>query len=158
MTAKRVCFWIRFFLVAVAVCGIYLCIFGYPFLASLSSLSSLANEYQIGAWLIFLWVVSIPCFVILILMWKISCAVKKEMVFTLAIAKRVKACSQILFIDTSFLLIGGIVFTAFRVIDIFIPIIFILSIFGFFLAFVAAVSSHYIAKAAEIKEENEGTI
>lgn len=135
MTAKKLCFWIRFTTVAVAACGLYLCIFGYPFLVSLSTLTGIVKTYQIWAWLIFLWAVSIPCFVILIFIWNISSAVKNDLIFTQKVAKKVKICAQILFADTSVLFVGGIVFTALRIIDLFIPFIFLLVVLGLSLLF-----------------------
>jgi hypothetical protein len=158
MTSKMLSLWIRFAIIAIAVCGLYLCICAYPFITSLSSFTDTISELKLWAWLIFLWTVSIPCFVILIFVWKVTYAIKNETAFSTRVAKQVKLCAQILFLDSGMLLIGGIVFTVLRIIDLFIPIVFILVLSGLALAIFAAVLSRYIAKAAVLKEENEGTI
>lgn len=118
MTAKSLFFWVRFSIVIIALCGLTVCALWYPYSFSLIKIGLLGSELSeltsIQSWglLSFYWAVSIPCFVILIIAWKISVYIKTEQLFTIKVANMIKLCALILLIDLGIFLIGNIIFFA----------------------------------------------
>lgn len=163
MTAKSLSFWVRFSIVIIALCGLTVCALWYPYSFSLIKIGLLGSELSeltsIQSWglLSFYWAVSIPCFVILIIAWKISVYIKTEQLFTIKVANMIKLCALILLIDLGIFLIGNIIFLLLKIND-FAIIYFFLIIGGLVLSILLSVLSYYIAKAAELKEISDGTV
>ncbi len=105
----------------------------------------------------FYWAVSIPCFAILIIAWKISASIKTEQLFTNKTAKMIKICALILLVDLSVFLIGNVVLLLLKMND-FAIIYFFLIMGGLVLSVLLSALSHYVAKAAELQELSDGTI
>lgn len=159
MSSKALCLWIRLAAIIVAVCA--LIIYGF-ILPTLGQDIAAANpEYALWywPWLIFLWLMALPVAAIIVYVWKVSAAVKQDEVFTLKTARWVKNSAVLLFADAAFFLLGNIVFSflADHSPGIMLLALFI-SMFALVLALLAAVLSRYIIKAAQLQEENEGTI
>ena len=163
MTAKSLFFWVRFSIVIIALCGLTVCALWYPYSFSLIKIGLLGSELSeltsIQRWglLSFYWAVSIPCFVILIIAWKISVYIKTEQLFTIKVANMIKLCALILLIDLGIFLIGNIIFLLLKIND-FAIIYFFLIIGGLVLSILLSVLSYYVAKAAELKEISDGTV
>lgn len=163
MSSRSLCFWIRCSIIAIAVCTIILCAVWYPASFSLinvgfiPAISLKLNAAQIWSMLAFLWLCSLPCFFILIIFWKISTAIKKEELFTMSSAKRIKLCAVVFFIDLAVFFIGNLIFLLLGI-NGFAFFHFALFVGGAVLGIFASALSHYVAKAAELQEENEGTI
>ncbi len=163
MTAKSLFFWVRFSIVIIALCGLTVCALWYPYSFSLIKIGLLGSELSeltsIQSWglLSFYWAVSIPCFVILIIAWKISVYIKTEQLFTIKVANMIKLCALILLIDLGIFLIGNIIFLLLKIND-FAIIYFFLIIGGLVLSILLSVLSYYVAKAAELKEISDGTV
>ncbi len=163
MTAKSLFFWVRFSIVIIALCGLTVCALWYPYSFSLIKIGLLGSELSeltsIQSWglLSFYWAVSIPCFVILIIAWKISVYIKTEQLFTIKVANMIKLCALILLIDLGIFLIGNIIFLLLKIND-FAIIYFFLIIGGLVLSILLSVLSYYVAKAAELKEVSDGTV
>lgn len=163
MTAKSLFFWVRFSIVIIALCGLTVCALWYPYSFSLIKIGLLGSELSeltsIQSWglLSFYWAVSIPCFVILIIAWKISVYIKTEQLFTIKVANMIKLCALILLIDLGIFLIGNIIFLLLKIND-FAIIYFFLIIGGLVLFILLSVLSYYVAKAAELKEISDGTV
>lgn len=163
MTAKSLFFWVRFSIVIIELCGLTVCALWYPYSFSLIKIGLLGSELSeltsIQSWglLSFYWAVSIPCFVILIIAWKISVYIKTEQLFTIKVANMIKLCALILLIDLGIFLIGNIIFLLLKIND-FAIIYFFLIIGGLVLSILLSVLSYYVAKAAELKEISDGTV
>ncbi len=159
MSSKTACFCVRAAVIVLALSG--LIIFGLfiPAEGAFALEESPEEAVLIWSWLIFLWCVALPCFAVLVYAWKVSTAIKKEQVFTMRTAKWVKAAALLLFADVGLLAAGNL---AFVILGMNAPAIVLMSFFIIILettlATFAAVLSHYIAKAAAIREENEGTV
>lgn len=163
MTAKSLFFWVRCSIVIIALCGLTVCALWYPYSFSLIKIdltnSKLCELTTAQSWglLSFYYAVSIPCFAILIIAWKISSNIKTEQLFTSKVAKMIKLCAVILLIDLGVFFIGNIIFLVLKIND-FAIIYFFLVIAGVVLSVFLSVLSHYVAKAAELKELSDGTI
>lgn len=163
MTAKSLFFWVRCSIVIIALCGLTVCALWYPYSFSLIKIdltyAKLCELTTAQSWglLSFYYAVSIPCFAILIIAWKISSNIKTEQLFTSKVAKMIKLCAVILLIDLGVFFIGNIIFLVLKIND-FAIIYFFLVIGGLVLSVFLSVLSHYVAKAAELKELSDGTI
>ncbi|MDR1669322.1 MAG: DUF2975 domain-containing protein [Oscillospiraceae bacterium] len=158
MSSKTLCYLVRAAVIAVAVCGLAMCgLFLPPLVADTAGeLFGLTESY---CWLAFLWVSALPCFAILVYVWKCSDAIKNENVFRLRVARWVKHAAMLLFCDVVFFFLGN---TVFWLIGLNHPSVLIASllicVLGAALATAAAAVSRYITKAAALQEEADGTI
>jgi hypothetical protein len=160
MSTKILWFCIKVTILIIACCGLCICVFIYPIFFHFFSIGKSVSDYYLWALLIFFWMVSIPCFIILVFIWKIANFIKTGSVFTHQVAKIAKLCSLILFGDIALFFTGNIIF--FLIEPYYYSIFAFISIFliltGLTLALFAAILSHYINKAAMLQEECEGTI
>ena len=159
MSSKMLSILMRISVIAMAVCGLFLIGYLVPVLGA-----SLATEYPEFSswylpWLIFLSVISIPCFAVLIFVWLVADAVQSEEVFTVRTASWIKVSAILIFADTVLFFVGNIIFWF---IGLSHPTVLlaslILDIFAITLAVLAATLSRYLTKAALLQEESEGTI
>lgn len=163
MTTKSLLFWVRCAIVIIALCGITVCALWYPYSFSIINIDLTAADLSelttVQGWglLSFYWAVSIPCFAILIIAWKISASIKTEQLFTNKTAKMIKICALILLVDLSVFLIGNVVFLLPQMND-FAIIYFFLIMGGLVLSVLLSALSHYVAKAAELQELSDGTV
>jgi hypothetical protein len=159
MSSKTLCAMIRAAVIAVTLCGLAACFYILPEFGKIiiTAIPEYANYYFY--WLIFLWVVAAPCFAILALIWKVSTAVKRDLVFTDLTARRIKISAIILFCDISIFIVGNILLLLFGMSHIGVLLLSVfLDVFGVSLAVLAAVLSRYITKAAVLQEEALNTI
>ena len=158
MTGKALCFWVRCAMIAIAICGVGVCAFWYPFSITLTT-SGLQESGLVAFWtqLIFYWLTSLPCLVVLCIGWKIAAAIKSDALFKEENAKAVKTAVQILFADIAVFLIGNVVFLVLGWNDFALLYLFF-AIIGLVVAIFMAILSHYLYRAAELQEESEGTI
>ena len=160
MSTKTISFWVKVSVVAIALCGLMICGLLYPFGISLLSLGIPSHIKLPWMWLFFLWVVSVPCFVILAYAWKISADIKSDNIFTTKTAKRIKTCALILFADVGMLFLGNVILTAINTATFILLTYacFALVMTGLVVALLISILSHYVAKAALLREETEGMI
>jgi len=159
MSSKTLCNLVRAAVIAVIICGIAAC--GYILPSWGASIAKdnpeFANCYL--PWLIFLWVSAVPCFAILVLVWKVSTSIKREQVFTIQTARMVKIGAVLLFYDMGFFFIGNILLLLLNMSHPGILLLsFFVDVFGLSLAVLAAVLSRYLTKAAVLQEEADNTI
>lgn len=159
MSSKTLGNLMRVSVAAAAISGLFLLIYvipswGYSIIDANSEFSG-----WFWPWLIFMWLVALPCFAVLVYVWKVSGAVIKETVFTFLTAKWVKMGAILLLFDAALLFVGNIVLLLLNMNH---PGILLLSVIGdifiIALALLAAVLSRYLTKAAILQEESEGTI
>lgn len=150
-------------IIALGVCGLFMCIVWYPFSISLSTMGvvsakpSLSQSVELWTQLAFYWAVSVPCFIVLIFAWKITGAIKNDEVFSYKVVNIIKKSATLLVIDIVVFLIGNIVFLALGWND-FAICYFIIAVIGLVVVSILFVLSHFVIKAIELKEETEGLI
>lgn len=163
MTSKSLFFWVRCSIVIVALCGLTVCAFWYPFSISLSvmgvvdAVPTVAQNVQMWTQLVFYWLVSLPCFVILVLAWLMTNLMKKEKFFNEKNIKLANISAIILFADLAAFLIGNVVFLILGWNDYAI-IYFMLFAIGLGVALLIKVFEQYMKKAVQMQEETEGLI
>lgn len=159
MSSKTLGKLMRISVIAAAICGLFLCTYVIP-----SWGESIIRKYPeceswFWPWLIFAWMVALPCFAVLFYIWKVSGAVINETVFTYLTARWVKTGATLFFGDAALLFIGNFVLLLLKMSHPGIMLLSIMAdIFVIALALLAATLSRYLTKAAVLQEESEGTI
>ena len=160
MDQKKLANWLKVIIVGVAVCCIFICAVLLPELGK-SLMMHYEDEFDYAFWpcLIFLWVCFIPVFAALVLAWMIAHNLGKGRAFTMENAKLFKIISILAAVDSAFFVIGNIVLLALWMNHIGFAILsFAVAFVGVAIAVCAAGLSHYVAKAAQMQDENDLTI
>lgn len=149
----------RFFIIALALIGLVFYAYAVPVIGK-----TLANRYPEFShcyypWLIFISITGIPCYIVLVKLWKLSTFVGDDNVFQPATVKIFRNISQLAAIDITFFFIMNV---AFLLIGMSHPTIliasFVLTIVGAGFSFCSKVASEYVNQAAKLQEENDLTI
>lgn len=154
---------VRLVIIFIAALGLSMCVFWYPFTISLSvmgvvdSTPTMQQNIEIWTQLLFYWVVSLPCFVILFLAWLITNSIKKEVFFSERNVKILKISALILFVDLIVFLIGNVVFLILGWND-FVLIYFIFFVIGVGITTLIKVFEQYLKKSVQMQENIEGLI
>ena len=142
-----------------AVCGLFICVFVIPSFGESIIYSNPEFSSWYWPWLIFAWLYSLPCFVVLIDVWRVSNSVKNETVFSLKTAKLVRSGVILLLCDAAFLFVGNIFFLLLNMNHPGVVLIsVIIVIFETVAALFAAILSRYLTKASVLQEESDGTL
>ena len=139
-------------IIVIAVCGLCICGFVYPFLVSLNGLGE-GSEIIMWCELIFYWSSSIPCFIILFLAWRVASTFNTEL-FTGKNARLFKLSAILLLGDAIYFLVGNIIF-AFIGYNPFAILFFFLVITALSVSLALGAAGYYVALAAALREENE---
>lgn len=151
--------WLKLLVIFVAVCGIVLCggilpMEGKRFIAVYPEFS-----YCYLPWLIFVWILAIPCFIALVLAWKIFGNIERDCSFCMENADALLKVSFLAAADAGFLFFGNVLFF---VLSMNHPAVLLaacmVAIVGVGISVAAAVLSHLVGKAAKLQEENDLTI
>lgn len=162
MKTFELSFMIKSSVVIFGICGLLMCALWYPFSISFMVMGVVdvvpTLEQNIAMWtqLVFYWAVSVPCFLILAFVWKMTDSIKKDQFFSYKIAKSMKNCALLLFIDVLVFFAGNTVFF-FLGWNVFAIIYYIIAVVGLAVSSIFLVASHFVYKAAQLKE-TEGLI
>lgn len=163
MNAKKITLIFRIAIIAIGICGLLICALWYPFSISLTTMGTSnatpTAEQSVRIWvqLVFYWVVSVPCFLILVFTWKVSSALKKEELFSKKIVRLINLEISTLLIDLLVFLIGNIVFILLKWND-FAIVYFMITIIGLVVVSFFWIALYVIKRGIEMQEEIEGTI
>ena len=159
MKQKSLSNWLKAIIIGMGFIG--LAFYGVVVPALGNDLVSHYPEYNDAyyLWVVFLWLTAIPCYIVLYLAWKISANIGKDNSFSKENAVCMKYISMLAAGDSIFFFIGNIIYLVIgfnhpSVVLASLVIVFI----GVSIAVAAAVLSHLILKAAQLKEENDLTI
>ena len=149
--------------VLVALLGVLICAFWYPFILSLLTVGPVdvvptpEQELQFYSMLAFHWITSIPCFIILLLIWQIADDIKRDTVFHVKTVRRFRGIVCILFVDLIIFIIGNIASFMIGWNDLALAYL-CLAVVGLVIMCGFAIASHYVMKATALKEELEGVV
>lgn len=146
---------IIFALVGIAICA------AYPYMIAITTglmFRPEASDHSVlYIQLIFYWLTSLPCFVILGIAWKITTLVERDEIFSRETARLLKLSAVILFCDILAFLIGNLIFL-FLEWNGFAIVHFSISTVGVVVALFLLVMMHFVESASLLKEETEGII
>ena len=151
--------WLKLILIGVGICGLIIYFMIFPSLGESFAYDNPEYSYCYWPWLIFLWVSGIPCYVVLALGWKISTNIGKDNSFSDSNALYFKWISWFAAGDAAYFFIGNVVLLLLSMSHPGITLCsMIVSFAGIAIAVGAAVLSHLVKNAADMKAENDLTI
>ena len=110
-------------------------------------------------WLIFLWILSVLCYMALWMAWKIFTDIEKDKAFTMENAKRMGNVSFLAAADAVLLIVGNVVYLILHMNHPGVLLAsFLIALVGTAIAIAAAMLSHLIRKAARLQDESDWTI
>ena len=161
MTEKTLSRWVRCAILLIAVCGVAICALWVPMTVGGWGIdeSKFSETQSVALWVqfVFHWVVSLPCFWLLTVAWRIASDMRNGKFFSEENSLRLKQAAQVLFVSLLVFLAGNTVFAILKWNAMFAVYCFI-AVVGLVLVVLLAVLSHYLFRAAELQEECEGTI
>lgn len=151
--------WLKFITVAVGVIGLIVFLFLVPMLGRETVITNPEYSYCYYPWLIFIWIMAIPCYLVLCFFWSICNQIQKNNSFSVKNAKSLIWISSLAIFNTIFCFIGNVIFLLLGMSHIGVFIGFLFVVFsGIAIAIVSAALSHLVVKASAIQEENELTV
>ena len=151
--------WLKLIVIGVGICLTILCAWIIPTLGESLKLQYPEVSSFFYPWLIFLWLSAIPCYLVLVIAWKIFTNIGNDQSFTTINAKYLKWISYLAAIDSFFFFVVNIIFWLLNMNH---PGIIIVSLvvvtFGIAVAIIAAALSHLVMKAADLQDQSDLTI
>lgn len=148
----------RFAIILIGICGLLSCLFWIPISLGDGSLNNIPWwNIEFSVQYVFHWTVSLPCFGLLIIAWRITSTMNNGKLFLAKNALYINHATTILIFDIIVFLIGNIIFAAigwnsWLILQVFIAITgLIISIFMYIL-------SKYLMSAAVLQEESDLTV
>lgn len=151
--------WLKMIIAGVGVCGLIIYAAVVPMLAE-----AVGDRYPEFSgcqlpWLILIWVTAIPCYLALILAWKIAANIGADRSFSIENAKLLKWISVLAAGDSAFFFVGNLLYLLLNMNH---PSIVLLSLlvefFGAAISVAAAALSHLVRKAADLQTQSDLTI
>ena len=159
MEQKTLARWLKVILIGVGLCGlvVYGAILPLYGQSLLGSNPEMANRYW--PWLIFLWATGVPCYIALIIGWKIAANIGLDRSFSEDNARHLKRISLLAAGDTVFFFVGNLVLLFANMSHPGVVLGSFLVVFaGVAVSVAAAALSHLVLKAALLQEQSDLTI
>ena len=159
MEQHRLIKWLKFLVIFAAGCGMVMDLGVLPGVGSW--MVDLAPEFggYFWPWLIFLWILSVPCYMALWMAWKIFTDIEKDRAFTMENEKRMGNVSFLAAADAVLLVVGNAVYLILHMNHPGVLLAsFFIALVGIAIAIAAAMLSHLIRKAARLQDESDWTI
>ena len=157
MDQRKLTIWLKAICVGCALCG--LALFGFILPRFLAYVAEEVPDLPHRAWQIFLWVLAVPCYAVLVCIWKMANEIGRDNSFSLETARLLKTIALLAGADSALLLIGNVVFLITRHS---IPTLALVSAFVCFIGLAisvgAACLSYLVHKAANVQEDSDLTI
>ena len=110
-------------------------------------------------WLSFIWLLGIPCYIVLVIFWGICDEIRKDNSFSMKNAKALAIISKLAMVDSILCFSGIVTFSMFQMMHISILVLGILVVsVGIAISVIAAALGHLVQKASKLKDENDLTI
>lgn len=159
MEQRILAWWLKIMVIFVGVCGALLCGGALPMAGRHLASAYPEFAYCYYPWLIFLWILALPCFAALVLAWKIFGNIEKDCSFCMENADYLRKVSYLAAADALLLTLGNIVFFLLSMNHPSILLLCLMAaIVGVGVSVAAAVLSHLVMKAALLQEQSDLTI
>ncbi len=154
---------IKVAILVVALGGVYMCAFWYPFSLSLTVVGAPSGEFvpatgpqKLAFWsqLIFDWILSLPCFAVLLLGWQVSGHIREDNLFAAGTVRKLRLACILLLVASCIFVLGHVAFALLSW-NPFALLYCFIGVMGMLLAFGLYVLAKFISKAQLLKEENE---
>lgn len=159
MEQRTLVWWLKLLVVFAAVCGIALCAGILPMEGKKLAAAYPELAYYYLPWLIFLWILAVPCFMALVLAWRIFGNIEKDCSFCMENADALQKISFLAAADAGLLFLGNVLFLLFNMNH---PAVLLgacmVVVVGIGISVASAVLSHLVRKAADLQEQSDLTI
>lgn len=116
-------------------------------------------DYEYWPWLILIWITSVPCYIALVLFYRICIEIGNDNSFSEKNAKLLKEISWLAIIDAILFFVGSLGFSLVWGSNILVIAGALMVVFaGLAIGILTAALSHMVLKASRIKDENDLTI
>ena len=159
MDQKVLSKWLKIIILGVGMCG--LVVYGLIIPDYGKSLVAQYPEFsdRFVPWLVFLLATGIPCYIVLVLGWRIAGSIGQDRSFTRENAKRLSAISHLAAVDAGFMFAGNVILLLVNMSHPGVFLGMLLIIFaGVGVAVATACLSHLVQKAAALQEQSDLTI
>ena len=159
MNQQKLAAWLKGIVIGIGLCGLIVYFVILPTYGE-----SLHASYPEFAgwhwpWLIFLWLTAIPCYIALVLGWRIAANIGQDRSFSVENARLLQRIACLAAIDTGYFFLGNVVFALLSMSHPGILLLSLLICFAGVVVTVAAVClSHLVRKAADLQEQSDLTI
>lgn len=160
MNDKKLTFFMRIAIILIGICGGAICLFWLPMTTAKSfEALSWVGLQKMENWMqyVFHWLVSFPCFWLLIMAWAITSDMKNGRLFIEKNVVRVKLATAILLGDILLFLIGNITFAILGWNELLVLHLFA-AVVGLTIAILLFIFSQYLMRAASLQEECDLTV
>lgn len=151
--------WLKLITILVGIMGAIVFIVILPQIGK--EIVRMNKEYEgyYWPWLLFIWLMAVPCYFVLVLFWSICNEIANDRSFSTKNARLLSWISRLAIIDTLICFIGNILFFFLGKShpSVFIGFLFVIFA-GIAIAVVSAALAHLVDKASRIQEENDLTI
>lgn len=159
MNQKTLSRWLKAVILSMAVCGLILYFVVLPIVGRDAALDYPEYAYCFWPWLIFLWVTGVPCYAVLVWGWDLAREIGEDRSFTMRNAASLKKVMIAALGDSGVFFAGNVLFLLLNMNHPGIMLGSLLICFiGAAIAVAAGCLSHLVAKAAQMREENESYI
>ena len=151
--------WLKILVIFMVICGVALCAGVLPLAGKELAMKYPEFAYCYYPWLVFLWIMALPCFAALRLAWKIFVNIEKDHSFCMENADYLKKISFLAGADAGILFLGNVLFLLLSMSHPGILLgALLVVIVGVGVSVAAAVLSHLVRKAAVLQEQSDLTI
>lgn len=151
--------WLKTLVILAGACGLALCAGVFPMEGKWLAECYPEFAYCYLPWLFFLWVLAAPCFMALILAWRVFTNIEKDCSFSLENAEYLRKVSYLAALDAVLLIAGNVLYLILGMNHPGILLAAVLIAFaGIAVSVAAAVLSHLVRKASDLQEQSDLTI
>lgn len=141
------------------VCGVIIYAAIIPMLAEAAAEKYPEFSYCKWPWLILIWITAVPCFLVLVLAWRVALNIGHDRSFSASNAVLLKWVSVLAAADAAIFFVGNLVYLLLNMNHPSIVLLsFFIEFFGVAVSVSAAALSHLVMKAAVLQEESDLTI
>ncbi|MBE6929181.1 MAG: DUF2975 domain-containing protein [Ruminococcaceae bacterium] len=110
-------------------------------------------------WLIFFWVMAVPCYLALYQFWRICCEIGRDNSFCVENVRALRRIAALALVDCGICLAGNVLFTVLGYSTAFVFLLFLLIVFiGAVIAVMCEALARLVDNASRMKAENDLTI
>ena len=151
--------WLKLITILVGAMGVIVFIVILPQIGKEIVLANKEYEMYYWPWLLFIWIMAVPCYFVLILFWTICKEIANDRSFSRKNARLLGWISRLAIMDTLICFIGNILFFFLGMShpSVFIGFLFVIFA-GIAVAVVSAALAHLVEKASIMQDENDLTI
>lgn len=159
MDQKKLSSSLKAILIGVGLCGLIVYFFVLPAVGLNIAGSYPGFSGAFWPWLIFLWLTAVPCYIVLVMGWKIAVNIGRDRSFSMDNALLLKRIALLAACDTLFFFLGNLILLLLNMNHPSVLLMALLVCFAGVAVTVAAVClSHLVMKAADLQEQSDLTV